>query len=244
MRKIITLFAIAALSVGAAMAQGISFKVQDKVYESGSTVTVKAEAQFFDFGDGPEFDALEAYPHLCIIPAEDGAYAMSMEITASTGTWTGMWCGFGNGAPMGSGTCKSFKDILDPTADGSAPYELNGGSEYDCEVHFAYGGYELPTSVVDCTCVVKAWNFETPENVASITIISKYDPNDVGVKAVENDGMSFNGKEVSAPGMDINIYNLNGVLVSDTRDNANLSNLPAGIYVVKAGNTVRKFAIK
>lgn len=245
MRKIFTVLTIAALAAGTASAQDVSFKVLGEKYESGATVTVQAEPQYFDFGDGPEFDGMEGHFDLMVIPAANGTYAMSIELLDdAVGNWQGMWCGVGNGSALGSGACKAFGvgQKLDPSANGDDPYQLEGGKEYDTVYHTAYGEYELPTSEVSCTSVVKAWSTANASNPATITLITKYTPNAVGM--INGSDIRFNGSEISAPGMEIKVYSLGGVQMLSARDNASLTDLPAGIYIAKAGAQTRKIAIR
>lgn len=57
------------------------------------------------------------------------------------------------------------------------------------------------------------------------------------------DILIINGRNISAPGKAISVYNLNGISISSTIDSAELPSLP-GIYIVKAGNITRKVAVK
>lgn len=58
-----------------------------------------------------------------------------------------------------------------------------------------------------------------------------------------DDILIINGRNISAPGKAISVYNLNGISISSTIDSAELPSLP-GIYIVKAGNITRKVAVK
>ncbi len=66
-----------------------------------------------------------------------------------------------------------------------------------------------------------------------------------GVEEIVNDGseMVIDGPNVEAAGQTISIYSVNGVLVSLSRDSAVLPSA-SGIYIVKAGNAVRKVVVK
>lgn len=69
-------------------------------------------------------------------------------------------------------------------------------------------------------------------------------PDTAGIENVTGDGgVSFDGATVTAPGCTIAVYNLGGVQLLTARDEADLSSLAPGIYIVKAGDKTIKIAL-
>lgn len=72
------------------------------------------------------------------------------------------------------------------------------------------------------------------QEIASITFIDS----DAGVDGILSDKLvyRYDGNAFEAQGLDISVYSISGALMTQGRDAVSLASVPAGIYIVKAGN--------
>lgn len=115
--------------------------------------------------------------------------------------------------------------------DVSLPYIFWTSTDTNVATVDSNGLVTLRDGIASASCKIIAESLYADEPIAEITVT-----NGSGIDNIFNESAESNEIDFSAP---VQIFNLQGVMVGD-----NLQQLTTGIYIVRQGKNVKKFAVK
>ncbi|MBD5274179.1 MAG: T9SS type A sorting domain-containing protein [Bacteroides sp.] len=222
MKKLYAIAAMALLSAASISAKEFTFYQGDNKIENGSEFKF-GEAELEDWGDG--YAGLTYDPHLFL----EADFTGSANITANctSGQFIQLCAG---------GQCMRDKKVV------KTNIPMSPGSKLNLQFEYVNDDYELGTEFPVVVTEISAVDTTDPKVSASFTIVM--DGKEAGVSTVIANDNAFlpveGGVEYSfdAP-TQVAIYSLAGEAMIETSLNGNgtlsTANLPAGIYVYKAG---------